>query len=229
MRHYGLLVFTLVFALAFVMMPLSVSAQNPFVTPKVGTQGAGADLGYRLSPKWVVRGNANYFTYSHDDTIKDVDYDADPTLTTIGALLDFHPFENGFRISGGAYYNGNEMDLNARLSKKVSYKIGDHTYTKEEMGSLDGKVEYNSFAPYFGIGWGTSTSSGNWAFSMDLGGMYHGSPDVDLSAKNQEKFDELGGPDRDLNKDIERERQKIENEMDYSIYPVVSVGVTYRF
>ncbi len=230
MRRFGVLVSALVLVLAVMLVPASGFAKDFFLTPKVGTQGIGADLGYKVTPKFGARANFNYFTYSHDDTIEDVDYDADLDLTTAGALLDYHPFEGNFRITGGAYYNGNGLDLEGKLAEGASYEIGGNTYTTDELGSLEGDVDFNSFAPYFGIGWGTSTDSGSWAFSLDLGAMYQGSPDVSLDAKNQDTLDEINDQTgRDLGKDLDKEASDIEDDVDYGFYPVVSVGVTYRF
>lgn len=195
-----------------------------FVTPKVGTQGLGMDLGSRISPKWGARLNANYFPYSRSDSFDDVKYDLDLTLATVGLLLDFHPFEGGFRITGGAYYNGNKLDLDADLKSGATYTIGDRTYTAEDIGSIDGDVTVNDFSPYLGLGWGTNipTEGGSWAFSLDAGVMYHGSPSVSLSVENPNNIPQL---DRDLNDEI----SEIESDIDYRFHPVLALGVSYRF
>lgn len=195
-----------------------------FVSPRVSTLGLGADLGYEINPNFKTRLNFNYFTYSHSTTFEDVRYDADLTLTTFGALLDYHPLGGGFRLSAGAYYNNNNVDLDGRVSPSITFEIGDNIYKGEEIGKLKGDFDFNDFAPYVGLGWGTDYGTDrNWHFAFDLGVMYQGSPNVSLRAENPQNIAEL-------DRDISREISDIESDIDrYRWYPVLALGITYRF
>lgn len=200
-----------------------LESSNFFISPHVSTLGLGLDLGYEFSSKVKGRLTGNYFTYSYDDTYDSIDYGTDLDLFSLGALLDIHPFANGFRLTGGVYYNDNSLDLDAELSSGITYKFGNNIYTANQLGSVSGDVTVNDFSPYVGIGWGTSAKSkSNFYFSLDVGAMYHGSPSVDLSVENYLELDQI-------EQDIKYEKSDIESDIDFDWYPVVTVGLTYRF
>ncbi|MGM0759890.1 MAG: hypothetical protein ACQEUB_09300 [Thermodesulfobacteriota bacterium] len=201
----------------------NLESGNFFISPHVSTLGFGLDLGYEFSSKVKGRITGNYFTYSYDDTYDSVDYDTDLNLFSLGALVDIHPFANGFRLTGGAYYNDNNIDLDAELSSGKTYEFGDHSYTANQLGSVSGDVTVDDFSPYIGLGWGTSAkNNSNIHFSLDVGAMYHGTPSVDLSVENPLGIDQI-------EQDIENEVRDVESDIDYEWYPVVTVGLTYRF
>jgi len=61
--------------------------------------------------------------------------------------------------------------------------------------------------------------------------MYHGEPNVDLTAACDPTLVAGGsGTCATINADVVTEEQELLNELsDYKLYPVVSVGVTYTF
>jgi hypothetical protein len=155
-----------------------------------------------------------------DEEIDDVDYDLGVDMRSFSALLDWHIFNDSFRISGGLISMDNEIDLDARPNTHV--EIGDNTYTPAEVGTLSGSVDIDGLAPYVGIGWGNPlTSNKRWGFTCDLGVAFCDSPDVALSAT---------GLAAGLAADIEKERRDIEDDLDsLEFYPVISMGLFFRF
>ncbi len=196
---------------------------------KVGTLGLGLDISKSITQKLNLRLNVNGATYTTTDTQEGIEYDFDLELVTAGLLLDYYPMDNEFRVSAGAYYNGNEFTLDAKASGGT-YTIGGNTYDARGV-SLKGLVDFDELAPYIGIGWGNSTKKAGWGFSVDLGVMYHGEPNVDLTALCDPAFVAGGtGTCATINADVVTEEQELLNELsDYKLYPVVSVGVTYTF
>lgn len=218
----------LLLVVAFCFLSGNAMAGNIFTTPKAGTLGLGADLGYDYSPKIKFRGNVNGFAMDYEQDLDDVEYDLDATLFTVGALIDWHPFENGFRVSAGAFYNANELDGEAKLKEDKTVEIGDREYDANDLGKLDTNLDVNPINPYLGLGWGTSPGKDrNWFFSCDVGVLYQGNPDVDLEGKDIQ----LQGDARDrLEREISQEESDIQDEVDgYRFYPVIALGVTYRF
>ncbi|KPK01080.1 MAG: hypothetical protein AMK71_06950, partial [Nitrospira bacterium SG8_35_4] len=141
----------------------------------------------------------------------------------ISALLDWHPFKGSFRVSGGVLYNGNEIDADARSS--ATYEIGNTTYSASQVGKLTGEIDFNTIAPYAGIGWDTSFGK-NKRFGLlaDLGVMYQGSPEVDFTAHGPIATNQA------FRNNLASEEKNIENEIDeYEYYPVISIGFAYRF
>jgi len=193
---------------------------------KVGTPGAGIEIGMPFTEKIGGRLGFNYFTYDYDTTQEGVDYKADLTLLTVAGLIDWHPTGGSFRVSGGVLYNGNEVTGKGDFSATDSIKIGDNYYTGAEIGKLEAKVDFDDIAPYIGIGWDTSFGAEKqWGFICDLGLIYHGAPHVDLKSKGGTKSSDPG-----FLEDLRKEKKEIEDNIDdFVIYPVATFGLLYRF
>jgi len=215
-----------------------VNDVNWQIALKAGTLGLGVDVVRPINDRFAVRFNVNGLSvhdYEVDYTeYTDVDISgatllANVDLFTAGALLDWHPFRNGFLVSAGAYYNGNGASLVADVKDKVTYEGTE--YTNDVINSITSEVTFdNQFAPYFGIGYSNITESG-WGFSWDIGAMYHGTPKVATTIN-------YGSGATDADKaDIEKSRidaDKTANDSiaDYAIanfYPVIRVGIRYNF
>ena len=137
-------------------------------------------------------------------------------------LIDWHPFGGGFRLSLGAFYTDNYVSAKA---KDQTVTINDREYT---VSNLSGKISLkNNFAPYFGIGIGNAINKSNRRlhFSLDIGVMYSGSPDISLTATASDPLLQA-----QLNQDIEEQKKKFKDEADnYKFYPVITFGISYAF
>ena len=193
---------------------------------KFGTLGVGLELSAPVASKHHARVNLNAMNYNISVEDKSINYDADVDLLSFGVLYDFYPYNRNLRLTTGLYYNGNEIALsndssNAALGR---YILGGVPY--DLTGSkLTGQIEFNPVAPYVGIGYGSSVlGHKQWTFSVDLGILYQGEPDVELSAS---------GPvtaDATLAANLEKEEQELKDELsNLPFYPVVSFGIAYRF
>ncbi len=168
-------------AVGIILLLLSTNASAGMgVTVKAGTLGIGAELTKSITPMVNVRVGGSYFTYGFDGTEGDVSYDLDLKLKSLNLYVDFHPILNrGLRLSAGMVLNKNGVDMVSRPT--ASYDIGGTTYTATDVGTINGVVDFKSFAPYVGIGWGNA-AGGRWGVAFDLGLALQGSPQVDLSA-----------------------------------------------
>ena len=191
---------------------------------KAGTLGFGVDLNYPISPRLNVGVGINKYSASSSDTTSGIDYDVDLNLQTISLLANFHPFAGTFRITAGAMINSNELGMKAKPGGGGTYDIGGATYTEAEVGVLKASVDFNKFAPYAGLGWGTSSDSG-LGFTLDIGVLMQGKPKVDFSA--------TGGTltaDPTFQADLKQEEANAENDIKgFTMYPVVSAGLNFRF
>ncbi len=194
---------------------------------KIGTLGAGADLSLQVASSLNARLGIQGLSYDTDETESGIDYNADLKLFSGLVTADWFPFSNGFRLSPGLVANGNELDLNGRPEAGRTYEINGIPYTVDDVGSLNGNVDFNSLAPYLGIGWGNPFGAeGNWSFSCDLGVVFQGSPNVTLTATGNPAV--INNPDFQAN--LEAERRDLEDDLEpFKYYPVVSIGITYRF
>lgn len=189
---------------------------------KVGTLGIGADVTVGLHKRFNLRVSGNYLNFEYDDTIDDLDYSLDVDYKTGIALLDIHPFANAFRISAGGVYSQNTVGLTGTPSEPE--EIGDHTYSPEEIGDLKGDLSFDDFAPYVGIGFGHAVGEDqSVSFIFDLGVIYQ-SYEVELRAT---------GPisqHPQFQQDLQREEDDIQEDLDgYKVYPVLAVGIAFKF
>jgi len=213
----------------------SLDKQSKFgVTAKLGTLGAGLDLTYKLTPKLNTRFNINGASADYDEIEDGVAYKGSLDLFSAGALLDYHPFGNGFRLSAGLYNNRNKIEASSTDSQDA--EIGDTTYTID--GTLDSSVGFKSTAPYLGIGWGNAVKGfKNWHFSVDAGVLFQGSPESVLTGTG--KATPVGGvydvdtvniADADFQQELQTEQENLNDELkDFKEYPVFSMGLSYSF
>ncbi len=191
---------------------------------KVGTLGVGPEVGFTFSKYLGARVGFNYLPFSFSGEKGDVDYDFDLNLQSVSAILDLHPFKNAFRVSGGLFYNGNTLDASGK-SSSGKFKIGNHKYPAALVGNLDGNIDFNDFAPYCGFGIDTTFGkSRDFGLTLELGVLFQGSPKVDLSADGPLSGNPI------FQRDLAKEEEKLKDDLDsFKFYPVISVGVTYRF
>jgi hypothetical protein len=196
---------------------------------KVGTTGPGLDLTFGLREKLNLRTGVSYYNISGKLEKADARIeDSELNLLNIPLLIDWHPFGGGFRLSLGAFYTDNYVSAKAK-DQKVT--INDREYT---VSNLSGKISLkNNFAPYFGIGIGNAINKSNRRlhFSLDIGVMYSGSPDISLTATAYDPDPNVQRRlQEQLNQDIEEQKKKFKDEADnYKFYPVITFGISYAF
>jgi hypothetical protein len=193
------------------------------IAAKAGTLGLGGELTTNLIPQVNLRAGVQWLEFGFSASFGDVDYDMDLDFLNPLVLIDWHPFDGPFRISGGVLFNGNDIGLRAEPGEAV--EIGGVTYTPAELGSLRGDVEWRSVAPYVGIGWGNALGDGgHWGLAADLGVAFTGSPSIDLSATGPISTDPT------FRTRLAEEERDIQDELDaFKFYPVLSISLFYRF
>ncbi|MDB6062386.1 MAG: hypothetical protein JWM78_2489 [Verrucomicrobiaceae bacterium] len=197
---------------------------------KGGTLGFGGGVGIGITDS--INARLGYTTYNFDKDISDtdVDYKAKFKLGGAEALLDWHPFNGSFRVTGGVVFSRNKIDVDAKLDQTVT--INDHAYLASDFGKLNGEVKFKSTVPYVGIGWGNVVGKqGNFHFVADIGVEFQGSPDVKLhgscttayAAQDPVNCAKLVG-------DVAAEEKDLNDKVsDYKWWPVLNLGVAYRF
>lgn len=190
---------------------------------KFGTLGAGVDLTARLNDQLNLRVGGNYITYHLDILTDDIDYAVDTHFENLVTTLDWHPFENNFRISAGAVFNQNQLDMEATVSSPV--EIGGATFSPSEIGTLRGVASFDNVAPYLGIGFGNAAKDdAGLTFVFDIGVMFQGAPDVELTADGTAADNEY------FQEQLAIEEQDAEEVGDlFRFYPVLSIGIAYCF
>jgi hypothetical protein len=219
-------------ALLFLLTALPGRAQVA-IAGKAGSLGLGLELTVGVSPQVNARLGANGFNYTDNHReISGIEYDATARLRTATALLDWHPGGHGFRLSGGLVYNGTRIEGTSLPPASGLYDIGGVPVPVALVGTLSGKIDFNPTVPYVGLGWGNAVAPGKKVgFYADAGVMFQGRGRVTLTP-NIPAGSPLNNPTARAALDIllRREESDIENKVaDYTVYPVVSLGLSYRF
>lgn len=189
-----------------------------------GTLGIGPEVTARISPLLGVRGSATFLSFSHSVDGDELEYDGDLKLASVGAALDLHPFENGFRVSAGARYNKNKVKLKGTPDSNQTVEIGGTRYTGSQIGTLNGSVRVKEFAPTLTLGYGSGLTKG-FTFGIDAGVMFEGKPRIrnlranGPIASNPSFQEALAREEQDIRDDVEK----------YDIFPIVQLSIGYAF
>lgn len=207
---------------------------------RVGTLGLSLEATTGITERFNMRAGINQYDYDYDpepedgDSGNDLTYGGTLDLSSLSVFADWHPWAGGFRVSGGVIFNGNEIGASARC-EQASCEVGDQSFDAEDIGTIRGLIDFNSVAPYAGIGWGNAVAADTgFGFQFDIGVMLQGSPNVSLTADgscngtqgsiNQQQCED------DLNQALSEEAAELESDTeDFDLYPVISLGIRYKF
>lgn len=216
------------FVLAFVLAP-GARAADIAIGGQAGTLGLGASVTVGLTETLNVRGLVNDFSYDFSDEASDFDYEFDLDLSGYGALLDWHVFGSGFRVSAGAFFNDNQVAGVGRPLPGTTVEIGDLLVPAEFVDRAEADVAFDDFAPYVGLGWGNAVGRDKrLGISLDLGVLLQGAPEPNFRAFASDLappgFDDI------IAQEVEREQAEIREDLEeFEFYPVLSLGLSYKF
>jgi len=203
------------------------------IAGKAGTLGAGAELTVGLSRQVNVRLGLNSYNYSDRREASGIEYDGEAKLRTGTALLDWHPGGRGFRLTGGVVYNDTTIEGSSIPPASGIYNIGGVPVPASLVGTLDAKADFDPLVPYAGLGWGNAVAPNKrLGFFLDLGVVFQGKANVTLIPRvpANSPINTTPGAREALDILLRREEQDLEDEAaDYDLYPVVAIGVSYRF
>lgn len=220
--------FALLIYIVPVFLPALSHAGDFSAGASASSLGVGVELGYRVTSHLGLRLAGHALTFGIDGSRGDVDYSADLKLRSGGLYLDWFPLAGHFRLSVGGLLNGNEVRATGQPTNG-NYLIGGNTFTTAEVGMLDGKVDFNSAAPYVGVGWVFGAASNRvrrgLGWSFDLGALFQGTPKVTLTSTGGTLSNNLM-----LLDSLATEEQNYQDDIDVlRIYPVIEFGLLYRF
>jgi hypothetical protein len=222
------------FTLVLLALPAAAFAEAGIagIAGTAGTLGIGAELTIGGSGQLQGRLGIHGYEYSDRREASDIEYDGEASLRTATGFLDWHPGGRGFRLTGGLVYNATEVTGSSLPPASGVYDIGGVDVPVGLVGTLDGKVELDPIVPYAGLGWGRAPGSGSgFGVTLDLGVIFQGEGEVTLTPVIP-----AGSPLNDplarqaLQILLDREEQDLQEDIaDYDMYPVVSLGISYRF
>ena len=202
-----------------------------------GTLGVGMNAGYDFTNDLALRGLVNYFNLDFEKEKAGNEYDGELDLRSLGVVVDWHPFWGAFRMSGGAFLNDSRLSAS---TQGAALGIGGGEYDAD----LEFRMEFDKAAPYLGIGWTSGRGGTGLTFTTDFGALFRGSPRVSASGQadgceftvsrdgnaDVDCEGEAGVVAGELSSNLEEEHHELRGALDkLKIYPVISLGLSYRF
>lgn len=202
-----------------------------FAAPSIGTLGIGLEAGYALNARFSLRVRSNWIGYNFDELRHGIAFKAKARNRSASLLLDYHPWGGGFRLTAGVLLS----DLNARVDGSTydeSFLLGDNVYVADGTVCVRGKYSWNTLQPYAGLGWVSGTPGARgWYWSADIGvallgnGRFTTSTSGNVTDGNGHVIE--GGQ---IHESIRQEAHDVLKRCDHlHVYPVLQVGVGYRF
>lgn len=221
-------------AIACLVWAPRLGAQGLSAGAAAGTLGWGAQVGAAFSPHLAARVGIFTGEVSRDFEASGVEYDGELELGHLAGLLDIHPGGSGFRLSVGAIFNDTELSgeapLNQLLDEVDPEDIPPGVEIPEDLGTLTARHEPDEIVPYAGLGFSRRPSASGWSFTFDLGAYYQGAPDVEAQLHTTLPIDSVPGLRELVDQALAEHEADLEEEAeDYQFYPVVMLGVSYRF
>lgn len=198
----------------------SKSAMKPMsLQILAGSQGVGANFRYVLNKTVGFRVGGSYAAAGINDKINMSGFNsknrASGKFNTAHALVELMP-QKFFRVVAGAAYLAN-AEATIHFEPKDSQSFNDITLTPAEIGELDFQMDWGSFAPYFGFGFGKGIPKKKFNVNIDLGAYYLQSPTVTAIGTK-------------LLSNNQSNAEIIQNNMkDYRFMPVAQLNFNFKF
>jgi hypothetical protein len=200
---------------------------------KAGTIGLSAELSRLLGDHIGVRAGVNVLRFSYERRFHEygdgeILWDVRPKTTSFSGLIDLYPGARGvFRFTAGAMTSPLKgTGVGTILADP--YQLEETLYPQPQtvIGKLVATARYPDVVPYVGLGFGTPAASHRGiGFAMDIG-VAIGKPTVTLTSTNAAT---TTSPTlrRDLAlKELEWREEVVDK---IPVWPVLSLGLTYRF
>lgn len=215
-------------ALAALLLATSGAANADFgVGVKAGTLGVGLEGRWSPLPWFDIRGGVNRYDFDDSGSQSGINYDATFALDNYFLTGNFRFPLSPFRITAGAFSNGNELQMSSQDTAGADFVIGGVAFTSADVGALQSVTSFEGTAPYVGVGYDFEIF-GKMGLNLDFGVLWQGEPNVSLFATG---FD--AAPPQlqaELGPALEAERLELENEIsDYKAWPVLSLSFVYNF
>jgi len=201
---------------------LAEGGDSHSIAAKAGALGLGVEYTYSLNDQIGFRVGLNGSKLGFDAEESGIAYDFDLVWDCLSVAVDFHPRRGPLRVTGGLLSNDNRIEAISRPAGNVT--VGGTTYTPDEIGSLYGLVEFDSTAPFVGVGWDWSRKRERFGVSFDVGLVKQGAPRVILAASGPIVSDPMFAPD------IEAEQGELTASLDgFDLLPYATLGLVFRF
>jgi hypothetical protein len=194
---------------------------------KAGTLGLGIEGRWSALPWLDVRLGANQYDFDVSGQQAGVEYDSTLALDTYYLTGNFRFPLSPFRVTAGAFSNGNELQMISQDTGGLDFIIGGQPFSADDVGSLQSTTSFSNTSPYLGVGYDFEIF-GKVGLNLDFGVLWQGEPVVSLEATGLETAP--SDVQALLIPALEAERLELEDEIsDFKAWPVVSLSFVYNF
>jgi hypothetical protein len=208
---------------------------------KLSTYGGGGEIAVSVTHRTNVRAGFNVITYSRGFDKDGIHYSGQLDLKTFEAHYDIFPWAKSFHISGGVLvYVTDPITATAVVPGNQSYTFGGVTYYSDSTTPTNssGKIVFNRAAPTVTFGFGNivpRNKSKHFSVPVEFGVAFQGSPKTTLAVTGN-VCDSPGvncrnaATDPIVQSNVISEQNKINNDISFfKVYPILSIGVGYKF
>ena len=213
---------------SFALFAPGLAAADFGVGVKAGTLGLGVEARWDPPVPWFdLRVGLNQYDYDNSGDYAGIDYGATLALDSYYVTGNIKFPVSPFRLTVGAFSNGNEVQLLSQDTGNFAIEIGGVPVPVATIGALQSTTSFGNTAPYAGIGFDFELF-GKAGINLDFGVLWQGEPSVTLDATNWVNLSAV--EQALLGPLLEAERQDLEDEMsDLKAWPVVSLAFVYNF
>jgi hypothetical protein len=215
---------------------------RPFHTFAIGvkasTLGPAVEIATPLSASLNLRAIGHFIDLDYNFNVDGIDYTTGVNFRSGQLGVDWFPFHSGFHVSPGLLYFKHYLSgvINVPAGKHFSLEDVDYINSVDDPVSGTASVGFSRhIAPALTIGWGNiiPRSGRHLSLPFEIGAVYTGAGVMDVriagtACTYQGCFNAATDPDtqanlqkeiRDLNKEVKK----------FQYYPIISLGLAYRF
>jgi hypothetical protein len=205
---------------------------------KADTLGAGFELATPLSQGFNLRAGITIFAFNDPFSIDGIDYDSRLHLKSGQASLDWFPWHNAFHISPGILYAKNTLAAPSSVAPGRYFELGSQGFTNSIDDPLTGTASVTfprQVSPMLTVGFGNliPRSGRHLSVPFEIGVAYTGAAQIKVTLNgtactSDGCFTFSDSPEAQAY--LQQEILKLNNDLKkVPIYPIVSIGLGYRF
>jgi len=209
-----------------------------------GLLGPGVELATPLSTRTNLRVDSSFFSGSLPIITREgFNVGVNLKVRDIRASYDFFPFYGNFRLSAGVeLYNRFNATAGISADPGADFGLGNDDYYSSAKNPLAGTASLvypTKVAPTLTFGWGNAIprSGRHVAFPVEIGAAYTGTPKFNLAMNPNSSVCGANGKNCQIvanDPQFKAEVTAVSNEVVNDIkparfYPILNVGITYKF
>jgi hypothetical protein len=213
---------------------------------RLSSLGIGGEVAVPVTERSNVRGGFNAFGYSRGFNKDNINYAASLSFRSVEAHYDWYPLSGlllgGLHLSPGLMlYNGNKVTASASVPGGQTFTLGGTQYTSEPGDPITGsaKLDFNKVAPTVLVGLGNLVPRHRRRFGVnfEVGVAFSGAPQFTMNLKGTACTTINGvfqclnaATDPTVQSSVAAEQRKVNSDVSaFKVYPVISLGFSYKF